>query len=73
MLVEERGKDGGFLIAGALEEWTIADWFANRFINSKVYKGTDDLADCVKACMNDPSGKRRIDVRLKASPYILKA
>ncbi|KAL2755820.1 hypothetical protein ACRALDRAFT_211013 [Sodiomyces alcalophilus JCM 7366] len=61
------GKDGGFLVAAALEEWTIADWFANRFINSKVYNGAEDLADRVKAFMNNPSRQAIADERLKAS------
>jgi hypothetical protein len=58
-------ENSGFLVANALENWTDIDWFANRYINWKCYKGKLDLDERVKAFMDNPARKALIARKLR--------
>ena len=63
----ETGKQkSGFMVAHALENWTAMDWFASRWINSRVFAGKADLKSRIKAFMEADLTrqaliKRRVD------------
>jgi hypothetical protein len=55
---DKRKQKNGFVVAHALEHWTGMDWFANRYINLRVYGGKKDLPERVEAFMQcDPARK----------------
>jgi hypothetical protein len=55
---DKRKEQSGFVVAHSLEHWTAMDWFANRYINLRVYGGKQDLPDRVAAFMqSDPARK----------------
>ncbi|RDL32425.1 uncharacterized protein BP5553_08881 [Venustampulla echinocandica] len=58
-------ENSGFLVANALENWTDMDWFANRYINWKCYRGKADLNERVKAFMENPDHKTMITRKLR--------
>lgn len=61
----EAKEDSGFLVANALENWTDMDWFANRYINRKFYKGKASLEERVEAFMkSDPANVALIERKL---------
>ncbi|KAH7363987.1 phosphotransferase enzyme family protein [Rhexocercosporidium sp. MPI-PUGE-AT-0058] len=48
----ETGKQkSGFMVANALENWTAIDWFANRWINCRVYDGKKTLSSRITEFM----------------------
>lgn len=62
----ETGKQkSGFMVANALENWTAIDWFANRWINPRVYGGKEDLQPRIKEFMQaDPTRQAFIERRV---------
>ncbi|KAH9906840.1 protein kinase-like domain-containing protein [Xylariomycetidae sp. FL2044] len=49
-----RAKEGsGFRVVNALEKWPDIDWFASLYISWKSYRGSLDLADRVRASMEE--------------------
>jgi hypothetical protein len=59
-------ENSGLLVANALENWTDMDWFANRYINWKCYKGKAELNERVKTFMwNNPARKTLIEQKLR--------
>ncbi|RDL31083.1 uncharacterized protein BP5553_09872 [Venustampulla echinocandica] len=62
---DKHKQKSGFMAANALENWTAIDWFANRYINSRVYGGNEDLSERIMAFMQaDPARKTLIERRL---------
>lgn len=55
-------ENSGFLVANALENWTDMDWFANRYINRKWYRGID-LDERVRAFMEEDSDRKSLIAR----------
>ncbi|KAH6716161.1 phosphotransferase enzyme family protein [Leptodontidium sp. MPI-SDFR-AT-0119] len=59
-------ENSGFLVANALENWTDMDWFANRYINWKCYRGKIDLDERVRMFMEEnPARKSLIAKKLR--------
>ncbi|KAF5019924.1 hypothetical protein F66182_8064 [Fusarium sp. NRRL 66182] len=60
-------RDGGFLVANALENCTDMDWFANRFIGWRRYGGKEDVAERISAFIReDPARERLVHDRVLA-------
>ncbi|KAM0421404.1 hypothetical protein ACHAPT_010758 [Fusarium lateritium] len=60
-------RDGGFLVANALENCTDMDWFANRFIGWRLYGGKEDVAERISAFIReDPARGRMVHDRVLA-------
>lgn len=60
-------RDGGFLVANALENCTDMDWFANRFIGWRWYGGKEDVAERISAFIReDPVRERMVHDRVHA-------
>ncbi|KAL1863168.1 hypothetical protein VTK73DRAFT_6360 [Phialemonium thermophilum] len=61
-----KGKeDSGFLVANALENWTDMDWFANRYVNRKWFRGID-LDERVQAFMEEDPARKALIARKAA-------
>lgn len=60
----EAKKDGGFLVANALENWTDIEWFAFRYINRKCYRG-QDLQERTRVFMDDLARKSFIERKVR--------
>lgn len=53
------------MIANALENWTAIDWFANRWINPRVYGGKQDLKSRIEEFIRaDPTRQASIKRRI---------
>ncbi|KAJ4321998.1 hypothetical protein N0V84_005045 [Fusarium piperis] len=60
-------RDGGFLVANALENCTDMDWFANRFIGWRWYGGKEDVAERISAFIRqDPARGQMVHDRVLA-------
>jgi hypothetical protein len=53
-------QKSGFMVSYALEHWTAMDWFANRYINLRVYGGKHDLPERVMAYVNDDPARQAL-------------
>lgn len=65
---DKRKQKSGFMVAHALESWITMDWFANRYINFRVYGGKDDLPQRIIAFLEDnPDRKALIERKVLES------
>ncbi|KAJ2891959.1 hypothetical protein MKZ38_010502 [Zalerion maritima] len=62
----EAKKNGGFLVANALENSTEINWFAHRFLNHERYRSLEDLDDRVIAFMQEDPDRQTLVTRKRA-------
>lgn len=63
LLADEWNKQkqkSGFMVAYALENWTAMDWFANRYVNLRVYGGENDVPARAMAYVNDDPARQAL-------------
>ena len=63
LLADEWNKQkqkSGFMVAYALENWTAMDWFANPYINLRVYGGENNLRERAMAYVNDDPARQAL-------------